>query len=573
MVAKKHTAPTRPRGVKDSAVWDAKASVWREGDYWFDERNAEAAVRFFADNLCFTDGEWAARPFVLEDWQQDDIIRPVFGWKSSDGTRRYRRVYVWVPRKNGKTELAAGVALLALLGDGEIGGQVYAIAKDKDQASIVFDKATTMVRMSKTIGDLETFKTSIYDPSLNASFKPLSGRPTGKHGLSASGLIGDEIHEWETGDLYQFVHDSTGSRRQPLEFLISTAGKKGGYGEEAWEECEKIRSGVIDDPQTLVVIYAADPEDDWTDPEVWKKANPNLGVSKKLEWMQAECRRARQLPRLANGFKNYQLNIWTDQAAVWLPVDALDDEGNAFGWDHCVGPVPWQKLDDHLAGKVCFGGLDLSSVNDLSALVWWFPPQDGLPVPAVVARFFKPKGLLRQHSERDRLPYDRWAEAGALTATDGNVVDYSFIREQIYQDAERFRIAFAGQYKLEPGQGGLAIDRWNATETAIRLQEEGLPVVLYGQGYASMNAPSKDIEALVLRNGLHHGGHPILRQHVRVVTVDENPAGDIKPSKAKAKTRIDGVVAMVMAKGIASAGVQGPVKSPWDDPEFSLVDA
>lgn len=551
--ARRKTPRTRPAGVGPGAQWDSAGLVWREGEFWFDEAAAEKAVAFFPRHLCFTKGEWAGRPFELEAWQANDIVRPLFGWKREDGTRRYRRCYVWVPRKNGKTELAAGIALLILLGDGEEGGEVYSIASHEGQARLVFGQAATMVGKSDTLSrDLICLKSSIYCPALNASFKPLSGKAEGKHGFSASGLIGDEIHEWTSGDLYQFVHDSEDARRQPLEFLISTAGKKGTYGEEVWDECQKILDGTLDDPETLVVVYAADPEDDWQSEEVWRKANPNLGVSKKLDTMRANARRARQLPRLENHFKNYHLNMWTEQAVRWLPMDGIDDEGNRFGWDHCRGPLAWQELEQHLAGKRCFGGLDLSAIIDLSALVWWFPMQPGLPVPVVLPRFFKPEAWLKEHSKRDRLPYDRWAKEGALTTTPGNVVDYAFIQAQILRDAERYRIAHVGNSKREAHEGGLAIDRWNATETAVKLEQEGLPVVLYGQGFASMSAPSKEIERLVLCNGFHHGGHPILRRHAQVVAVEEDPAGNIKPAKNKSTERIDGIVAMAMALGIAA---------------------
>ncbi|MBY3257074.1 terminase large subunit [Rhizobium laguerreae] len=546
--------PRRPLGVGGKATWDHDRKAWCEGDYWFDEAASVRAVAFFPEHLCFTKGEWAGKPFHLEDWQANDIVRPIFGWKRPDGTRRYRRVYVWVPRKNGKTELAAGIALLILLGDGELGGEVYSIASHEGQARLVFGQAATMVGKSLTLSnDLVSLKSSIYCPALNASFKPLSGKAEGKHGFSASGLIGDEIHEWTSGDLYQFVHDSEDARRQPLEFLISTAGKKGTYGEEVWDECQKILDGTYEDPETLVVVYAADPDDDWQSEKTWRKANPNLGVSKKLDTMRTNARRARQLPRLENHFKNYHLNIWTEQAVRWLPIDATDDDGNKFGWDHCKGPIHWSDLAERLDGKRCFGGLDLSSTNDLSAIVWWFPAQRGLEIPVVVPRFFKPAATIKEHAKRDRLPYEQWAKDGALMTTPGNVVDYEFIRKQIYADAERFKIAHVGNAKREAHEGGIAIDRWNATETAVKLEQEGLPVVLFGQGYGSMSAPSKELERLVLGNGFHHGGHPVLRRHAQVVAIEGPDAADnIKPAKNKSNERIDGIVAQVMAIGIAT---------------------
>lgn len=543
----------RPVGVTIDAKWCEDRGAWCIGEYWYDERAADRAVAFFSTYLTFTKGEWANRPFSLEGWQSDDIVRPIFGWKRADGTRRYRRCYVWVPRKNGKTELAAGVALLVLLGDAEDGGEVYSIASHKGQAELVFKQAATMVAKSEKLAEhLDPLKSAIYCAALNASFRPLSGKADGKHGFSASGLIGDEIHEWTSGDLYQFLHDSQDARRQPLEFLISTAGKKGTYGEEVWDECIKIRDGVIEDPETLVVIYAADPEDDWQSEATWRKANPNLGVSKKLDTMRSNARRARQLPRLENHFKNYHLNVWTEQAVRWLPIDAVDDEGHKFGWDHCAGPISWRDLESHLKGKRCFGGLDLSATTDLSALVWWFPIQSGLDKPALLARFWKPADLVKAHAKRDKLNYELWVKDGALTTTPGNVVDYQFIQEQIYRDAEAFQIAHVGNGDRKPHEGGLAIDRWNATETAVRLEQEGVPVVRFGQGFASMSAPSKELERLVLANGFHHGGHPVLRRHAQVVAVEGPDAADnIKPAKNKSTERIDGIVGTVMAIGIA----------------------
>lgn len=563
--------PPRPRGVYERAVWNVRDRVWCDGIYWYDEVAADRAAAFFPNHLSLTTGEWSGRPFVLEDWQEDDIIRPLFGWKREDGTRRYRRCYVWIPRKNGKTELAAGIALLMLVGDAEDGGEVYSIASEKEQASIVFNKATVMVGKSPTLSlsaeqggaELQCLKPSIYCPSLNASIKPLSGRPEGKHGFNCSGLIGDEIHEWKSADLYTFIHDSSSSRRQPLEFLISTAGKKGGYGEEVYDECVKIRDAVIDDPETLVVIYAADPEDDWTDPKTWAKANPNLGKTVKLDRVEVDCKRARQLPRIENDFKRYRLNLWTEQAVRWLPIDTVDDEGRKFGWDHCIGPVPWSDgqgkfpLEEKLRHKRCFGGLDLSSTTDLSALVWWFPIQDGLEVPCALARFWKPADLIKAHAKRDKLPYERWVKEGAVTTTPGNVVDYEFIQKQVLRDAESFRIAYYGQYKREANEGGLAIDRFNATETAVKLEQEGIPVILFGQGFVSLSAPSKELERLVLCNGFHHGGHPVLRRHAQVVAVEQDAADNMKPAKNKSTERIDGIAALVNALGIAAKGEGG----------------
>lgn len=555
-----------------NAHFDGK--VWREGPYWYDERAAGKAARFFPEHLVFSEGEWAGKPFVLEPWEEHDIVRPLFGWKRADGTRRYRRCFVWVARKNGKTELAAGIAILMLLGDAEPAGQVFSIASEGDQARIVFQKATNMVVRSPTLAPkLECLNKVIYSADLNASFRPLSGKPKGKHGLNMSGLVGDEIHEWTSGDLYTFVHDSAAARRQPLEFLISTAGQKGTHGEEVYKECLAIKAGDIDDPETLVVIYAPGEDDDWTLEETWRKGNPNFDKSVKREPFLADLKRARQLPRLENDFKRYRLNIWTDQAVRWLPINSVDDEGRRYGWDHCVGPITWNapEFEGRLKGKTCYGGLDLSSTTDLSGLVWWFPIQPGIDVPVALARFWKPRDLVKQHATRDRVPYEKLIKDGALFDTPGNVVDYDFIEKQVLKDAEQFRVAHYGNDDREAHEGGLAIDRFNATGTAVRLQNEGIPVVLFGQGFVSLSAPSKELERLVLCNGFHHGGHPLLRRHAQSVAVEQDAAENIKPTKAKSNGRIDGIAALVDALGIAEKGEKPVGQSGWNTDDLDAL--
>lgn len=572
-MAAKCAAPARPLALArfPNATWDAADSVWRDGEYWYDEATADKAVRFFHNHVCLTEGEWAGKPFILEPWQEHDIVRPTFGWKQADGRRRFQRVFIWVARKNGKTELAAGLALLMLLGDGEPAGQVFSIASDQPQATLVFKKAAAMVAYSETLSAaIDCMQKAIYCSQLNASFRPLSGRPQGKHGLSMSGLVGDEIHEWRDGDLYTFVHDSAAARRQPLEVLISTAGVKGTHGEEVWEECQQILAGEIDAPDTLVIVYAADPDDDWTQPETWLKANPNLGISVKRDALALACRRAQQLPRLENDFKRYRLNMWTEQAVRWLPIDSLDDEGNKFGWDHCVGDTDWRALEERLRFKRCFGGLDLSAVQDLSALVWWFPIQEGLDRPALLARFWKPAGLIKEHTKRDKVPYDRLITEGALLTTPGNVIDHEAIRARVLADAELFRVAFRDE-KREAHQGGIAIDRFDATETLVKLSGEGMPVAKYGQGFVSMNAPAKALERLVLSNGFAHGGHPLLRRHAQAAAVETDAAGNIKPSKEKSTMRIDGIAALCMALGISASDQGAAPASPWEDPDFSVA--
>jgi phage terminase large subunit-like protein len=520
------------------------------GKYWYDAEAADAAASFFPEYLRLTDAEWAGRPFVLAQFQEMEIIRPAFGWKRRDGTRRYRRVIVWIPRKNGKTELAAGVSLLALMGDGEMGGQAYSIATDKDQAKIVFDKATIMVGYSEPLKKhLTCFKPSIFCAELNASFKPLSGSPKGKHGLSPSFFVGDEVHEWESGDLYTFVHQGTGARRQPLEFLISTAGKKDGYGWELWNECQDILNGESEDEETLVVIFAADAEDDWTDEATWRKANPNLGVSPKLDYLKAECAKARRLPRLENAFKQYHLNMWSEQAVRWLPLEDWDKCGLA---DITAEPVRdgqrrivndrWKTLHESLRTRRCYAGLDLSTSRDLTAWVLVFPPEEEGGRWIWLPRIFMPEANIEDRVKRDKAPYDLWIKSGALIQTPGNVTDYGRMKAQIFADCETFKVE------------QIAIDRWNATQLAVELQDEALPVTLFGQGYASMSAPSKELERQILGGLIDHGGHPALRWCAGNVAVETDAAENIKPTKAKSTERIDPLVAGIMGLGVAMAG-------------------
>lgn len=537
-----------------------------DGQFWFDEAAANFAVSFFPRYLRHTEGEWAGQPFVLAPWQEHDIIRPLFGWKRPDGTRRYRRGFVWIARKNGKSELGAGIGLLQLIGDGEPGAQVFSIANDKQQAEIVFNKAALMVGLSEELSrHLTSFKTSIWCPELQGSYRALSGRPRGKHGLSMSGLVADEIHEWVDGDLYTYVRQSSGARRQPLEFLISTAGKRGTFGWDLYQHCLKIAAGDVLEPETLVVIYAANPEDDWRSDKALRDANPNLGVSPKLEFLEAERRKAMASPRAENDFKRYHLNLWTEQLVRWLSLGSWDECGHeapalpapALAGDSSAPASPvikrpaenarWMRFEEELQGRRCCGGIDLSATADLTAWVMVFPPEDEQGRWVLLPRFFVPAQTIARRSRDEGVKYEQWAAMGALIATPGNVTDYGRLKAQVFADAERFLV------------GKIGIDRWNATQLSTELIDEGLDVVLFGQGFASMSAPAKELERLMLSGRLDHGGHPVLRWCAGNVAVDTDAAGNIKPAKDKSSERIDGIVGAIEGLGVALAGgADGP---------------
>lgn len=522
--------------------------------YYFDERTAAAAVDFFPRYLRLTKGEWAGKPFHLSP-KHAHHIGQIFGWKRRvDGTRRYRRVRWWEPRKGGKTEVAAGVGHLLTIGDGEPAAEVFSHASDGNQAEISFGRGANMVQFSPALGEhYEVTKTGIYCPALMSSWRPLSGIPRGKHGLSPHGIIGDEAHEWRDARLHTYLLQGMGARRQPLDFIISTAGEREGYGWELFNTSLKIRDGVIDDPETYVVIYAADQEDDWTSPETWAKANPNLGISIKLSYLEDQCKQAQESPRLENDFKRYHLNLWVEQAVRWLPMDH---------WRQCnagnTDPDAWRKLEEKLKGRKCFGGLDLAQTRDITSEKLWFPATENEPA-AVLCRFWVPEDAIGIRSRRDRVPYAQWAKDGALFTTPGNVTDYRAIRTQILRDAEMFQLQ------------SMAIDRWNATQLAVELGEDGLPVVLFGQGFASMAAPSKELERLVLSHGFDHGNHPVLVWMASNVAIVSDAAGNIKPAKDKSTEKIDGIVAMIEAIGVSGMAQIPVAVSPWDDPTFSLV--
>lgn len=507
---------------------------------WYEERSADVVVEFFRTKLKHTKGRWAGKPFVLLGWEEA-IVRMIFGWHRADGTRLYRRALVWVARKNGKTELAAGIALAMLVLDGEWGGEVYSIAKDKKQASIVFKAARSMVNFSDQLkkqppdGDgLEVFSSSIFCSALEGRIEPLSGEAEGKHGLNCSGLIGDEAHEWPNGDLYTFVHQSEGAREQPLEFIISTAGQaRRGYGWELWEECRRVIEGIFDDRETLVVDYAAPENLDWREPSTWRWANPSLEALGLDKFLAPECERAKQTPDRENDFRRYHLNQWTGQAKRWLPMVA---------WRKCSsGDGAWRsKLPQLMKGRLCYSAIDLAAVEDISARVDLFPPDKNFKRWVALPTFWVPQTTVDVRSKR-RVPYETWSKIGALIATPGNTMDFAFIK--------RDTIAAAQRYLMKH----LAIDRlFNAHQLMGELADEGLPVEGYGQGFISMTLPSKEILELVINGQLDHGGHPVLEWMADNVSIRKDAAGCIKPDKEASSDKIDGIVALIMAKGIGA---------------------
>lgn len=489
-------------------------------EFWFDQGAADRAVGFFERFLVHSKGRWAGAAFVLMPWQRDEIIRPLFGWKRADGTRRYRTAYIEVPRKNGKSTLAAGIALYLLFADGEPGAEVYSAAADRDQAAIVHEQAKEMVEASPQLLKRATiYKRSIVVPLTRSSYKVLSAEAYTKHGLNAHGIVFDELHAQPNRELWDVLTTSIGSRQQPLVVAITTAG----YDRQSicWEQHEyarQILAGVIQDDAYFAYIAAADEKDDWTNPQVWRKANPGYGVTIAEEYLAQECRRAEQVPAYQNTFRRLHLNQWTAQETRWLDLET---------WDHCAAPLP------DLAGRECYAGLDLANTVDLASLVLVFPPhEDGLYY--IKPTFWIPRENLVQRSLQDRVPYDAWARDGLLVSTEGNVIDYTAIVQAI--------VELGKQYHIHE----IAFDRWGAFQVSQQLEGEGFTMVPFGQGFVSMSAPMKELLRLILDKKLAHGGNPVLRWMADNLVVRQDPAGNLKPDKEKSREKIDGIVAMIM---------------------------
>lgn len=513
---------------------DKRCLTSHNGKYWYDEKAAEHAVSFFEEYLRHSKGEWAGQPLILEPWQRDEIIRPLFGWKRKDGTRRYRTCWVEVPRKNGKSTLAGGIALYLLRADREPGSEVYSAAADKEQAGIVFRAAASMVESSPELSKrLKPYRRVIVDPKDSTKFyKILSADAFRQHGLNAHGVIFDEVHAQPTRDLWDVLTTATGSRRQPLTFAITTAGTdQESICWELHEYARQVKEGIIVDESLLVVMYGADPEEDWTDEAVWAKANPNLGVSIKLDYLREHCEKAKRLPSYENTFRRLHLNQWTSQLTRWIPMRE---------WDLCIGEVSAADLE----GWECYAGLDLSSTTDVTALVLVF--RKGKKVK-VLPYFWIPEENVTEKAKLGSVKYDVWVKQGHIFTTEGNAIDHDAV---ILKIKELMKV-----YNIKE----LAFDRWGAAQIVTGLQKLGIEVVQFGQGYASMSAPSKMLETLVLSHDLEHGGHPVLRWMADNVVARQDPAGNLKPDKEKSKKKIDGVVALIMAIGRAFAQDAGSV--------------
>mgnify|MGYP002857483454 CR=1 FL=1 len=443
----------------------------------------------------------------------------------------------FVPTHN--SELAAAVALLLTCADGEKRAEVYGCAADRQQATIVFDVAADMIRqcppLAKRCKILTANKRIIFNPT-NSFYQVLSAEAYSKHGFNISGVIFDELHAQPDRRLYDVMTKGSGfARTQPLYFNITTAGSNlNSICYEVHQKAKDILEGRKIDSTFYPVIYGAEMDDDWTSPEVWAKANPSLGVTIDIEKLEAACNSAKNTPAEESAFRQLNLNQWQTQNERWLSMLKV----NACKVDF---------TEEDLEGRVCYGGLDLSSTTDLTAFVLVFPPTADDDKYYVLPYFWLPEETIDLRTRRDHVPYAKWKQEGIFFTTEGNVVDYDYIEKKIVELGQRYEIR------------RICYDRWNATQLTQRLElEYGFEMAQFGQGFFSMSSPSKELERLILEKKIAHNGHKVLLWCFDNVCCDIDAAGNIKPSKKKATEKIDGVVALIMGldAAIKCGGVQ-----------------
>ena len=490
----------------------------------FDEAKAQRAVNFI-NCLKHTKGQWRGVPFDLLPWQ-DKIIKDIFGTVKENGYRQYNTAYVEIPKKNGKSELAAAIALLMTCGDNEWGAEVYGCASDRQQASIVFDVAVEMVEqcpaLKKRIKPVMSMKRLVYKPT-NSFYQVLSAEAYTKHGLNVHSVIFDELHAQPNRELFDVMTKGSGDARlQPLFFLITTAGTdRNSICFEQHQKAIDIIEGRRIDKTFYPVIYGIEDNDDWGDEKNWYKANPSLGHTIDIEKVRNAYNSAKENPAEENIFRQLRLNQWVKQSTRWMQMNK---------WDECDFNIDI----DSLRGRECYGGLDLSSTTDITAFVLVFPPRNSEENYIVLPYFWIPEDNLKLRVRRDHVPYDVWEKQGFIKTTEGNVVHYGFIEKFIESLGERFNIR------------EIAFDRWGAVQMVQNLEGMGFTVVPFGQGFKNMSPPTKELMKLTLEQKIAHGGHPVLRWMMDNIYIRNDPAGNIKADKEKSTEKIDGAIATIM---------------------------
>ena len=488
-------------------------------------------MRDFCSLLCHARGDFAGTPFHLEDWQAeyfDDLL----GTKGEDGKRRYRRTFVALPRKSGKSAMLAALGLYMLLVDGEQGAEIIVAAGDRNQAALLHTAAKHFLESCPALArKCQVFRNSIVVEETKSTFMTVSSDAGLKHGLNPSVVLIDEYHVFRDSELVDVLETGMGARSQPLLAFITTAGNTiGGPCHRLWERARSIKEGTLVDPTFLPLIYEAEPDSDPFDIETAKACNPNYGITTKPEYFENWIARAKESPIDEVTYKTLHLNLWCTGADRWLKHGA---------YAACMKPLSPEH--DTMPAYI---GVDLSSTTDITAVTIVWPDYDG--GYDVMNHCFIPEEGASKRERQDKVPYREWAKKGWVTLTEGDVVDYDVVLEHIMELCERYDVR------------GIAIDRWNATGTITRLSQEGLPVKPFGQGYASMSSPIKALEAAILKTDVRFGDNRCLEWQFGNATVKQDPAGNVKLVKPKdngSPVRIDATVATAMAVGIALSEV------------------
>lgn len=521
------------------------------GDCWFDEEAALRAIAFVEECCTHVKGELAGTPLILEDWQKA-VFANLFGWKRPDGTRRYRETLIFIPRKNSKTTMAAAIVLLVLYTDGEPGADLYSAAAEREQARLCFEVVQGMIRNEPELNahaNLLRYSTEVGD----GVYRAISAEAGTKHGQNAHLVVIDELHAHKTPELTEVLMTGTGSRSQPLVAHLSTSDyeREGSICNTKHDYACRVRDNQGDpaqpghDPSFLPVIYEAEKDDDFTDPKVWAKANPNLGVSISEDYIRRECKRAQEDPAYENTFKRLHLNIRTEAVCRWLTT---------LAWDRCQADI---RIEDY-AGERCWCGLDLASTDDFTAFAIVFGDMDEL---AVFPYFWVPEETARRVEIERRIPYSVWARDGHLTLTSGETTSYREIRAEINR--------LVTEYRLQVQE--IAADAlFQGLQIVQDLgEQDGLPVIEHRQGYLSMATPTKVTKEAILGGRLKHDGHPVLRWMIANTVVQTDDIGNEKPTKKKSEGKIDGVVGTIMGVGRALGGEE--TGSIYDNQEVRAV--
>ena len=452
-----------------------------------------------------------------------------------------------VPTHN--SELAAAVALYLLYADNEPSAEVYGAAADRQQASIVFDVARQMVDMTPALVKRSKIMAAgkrIVNYQNAGYYQVLSAEVGTKHGLNVSGLVFDELHSQPNRQLYDVLTKGSGdAREQPLYFLITTAGTdRESICYEVHMKALDILQGKKIDPSFYPVVYGLPDDADWNDEANWYKANPSLGYTIKIDRVRAAYKDALENPAEENVFRQLRLDQWVGSLVAWIP-EHVYDKGDI--------PIDMEKLK----GRDCYAGLDLSSTSDITAFVMVFPPEAEGENYIVLPHFWLPRETLKLRVRRDHVPYDLWEKQGLFHITEGNVVDYEFVRKTIGELAEQYHICEIG------------VDRWNATQLITELAGDGFTMVPIGMGFKDMSPGMKELYKLLLEGKITHGGNPILRWMAGNVVAEIDAAENIKPSKKKATEKIDGIVALIM--GLDRCIRHETSSSVYDDPDRGLL--